>query len=82
MQKFIFFPKRHNIRLIWILLLLSPIGLSSCLSVKAYQKMYLNDEDMLLKVRSIELPELSFESYREGASGANKGKTGGGCGCN
>jgi hypothetical protein len=25
---------------------------------------------------------LNFQSYREGASGANAGKTGGGCGCN
>ena len=26
--------------------------------------------------------EISFESYREGAAGANGGKVGGGCGCN
>ena len=26
--------------------------------------------------------ELSFQSYREGSSGANAGKVGGGCGCN
>ncbi|MBL7721373.1 MAG: DUF4266 domain-containing protein, partial [Chitinophagaceae bacterium] len=25
---------------------------------------------------------MSFQTYREGASGANGGKTGGGCGCN
>ena len=24
----------------------------------------------------------TFQSYREGAAGANGGKTGGGCGCN
>jgi hypothetical protein len=25
---------------------------------------------------------MNFESYREGASGGNGGKVGGGCGCN
>lgn len=56
--------------------------LSSCVSVKAYQKMYLNDTDMKLSERKIKSPEGNFQSYREGASGATKGKTGGGCGCN
>ncbi|MBX2842532.1 MAG: DUF4266 domain-containing protein [Flammeovirgaceae bacterium] len=58
------------------------IGNFSCVSVASYQKMYLNDEDMELKTRKVENYELSFESYREGASGANGGKSGGGCGCN
>jgi len=44
--------------------------------------MYLNDEEMKLSQRSLEQFETSFESYREGASGAEGGKTGGGCGCN
>ena len=44
--------------------------------------MYLNDEDMQLSNRKIENYENNFESYREGASGANGGKVGGGCGCN
>ena len=56
--------------------------LSSCVSVKPYQKAYLNDEDMDLGIRSIESYDSEFESYREGASGANGGKVGGGCGCN
>jgi hypothetical protein len=37
---------------------------------------------MVLSNRKIEKTELSFQSYREGASGANSGKVGGGCGCN
>ncbi len=53
-----------------------------CVSVKEYQKMYLNDKDMETASRKIEMFELSFESYREGASGASGGKSGGGCGCN
>jgi hypothetical protein len=56
--------------------------LSSCVSVKAYQKMYLNDQDMALSARKVEVFETNFETYREGAAGANGGKVGGGCGCN
>ncbi len=56
--------------------------LSSCSTVKEYQKNKLNDAEMSLSSRKIEKTELNFQSYREGASGANGGKTGGGCGCN
>jgi len=55
---------------------------SSCTAVKEYQKNKLNDAEMSLSSRKIEKTELNFQSYREGASGANGGKTGGGCGCN
>jgi hypothetical protein len=65
-----------------LLLLASGSSLSSCVSVKAYQKMYLNDEDMKLANKRVEVYETNFESYREGAGGANGGKVGGGCGCN
>jgi hypothetical protein len=37
---------------------------------------------MALSNRTIEKTELNFQSYREGSSGANAGKSGGGCGCN
>ncbi|MEO6868482.1 MAG: DUF4266 domain-containing protein [Ginsengibacter sp.] len=56
--------------------------LNSCTTVKEYQKNKLNDAEMNLSSRKIEKTELNFQSYREGASGANGGKTGGGCGCN
>ena len=55
---------------------------SSCATVKEYQKNKLNDNEMALSARKVEKTEMSFQSYREGASGANGGKTGGGCGCN
>jgi len=55
---------------------------SSCTTVKGYQKGKLNDSEMVLGSRKIQKSEMSFQSYREGASGANGGKTGGGCGCN
>lgn len=54
----------------------------SCTSVKAYQKAYLNDQEMELNARAIEYFCINYQSYREGASGANGGKVGGGCGCN
>jgi hypothetical protein len=57
-------------------------ALSSCVNVKEYQKNRLNDSEMALGNRKVEKNEMNFQSYREGASGANAGKTGGGCGCN
>ena len=56
--------------------------LGSCTTVKQYQKMKLNDSEMELSARKVEKFEQNFELYREGASGANGGKSGGGCGCN
>lgn len=56
--------------------------LTSCSSVKPYQKSKLNDADMILSARKAQKFEQSFQLYREGASGANGGKSGGGCGCN
>jgi hypothetical protein len=58
------------------------IVFNACTTVKEYEKSKLNDSDMQLSNRKIEKTENSFESYREGASGANGGKSGGGCGCN
>lgn len=54
----------------------------SCASVKEYQKNKLNDTEMELSARKVQKFELNFQGYREGASGANGGKSGGGCGCN
>lgn len=55
---------------------------SSCVTVKEYQKSRINDSEMELSARKSEKFETSFYLYREGASGANGGKSGGGCGCN
>jgi hypothetical protein len=57
-------------------------ALASCKPVKEYQKMHLNDAEMELSMRKGQKFENSFQLYREGAAGANGGKTGGGCGCN
>jgi hypothetical protein len=74
-------PKQKNLV---ILCSIAFIGIlfNSCTSVKEYQKGKINDSEMVLSNRKIEKTELSFQSYREGASGANSGKSGGGCGCN
>ena len=56
--------------------------MASCVSVKPYQKNKLNDSDMILSERKVQKFEQSFQLYREGGSGANGGKSGGGCGCN
>ncbi|WP_111709702.1 DUF4266 domain-containing protein [Lutibacter citreus] len=57
-------------------------SLTSCVAVKEYEKVYINDPDMVLSSRKIEKFETSAQVYREAASGANGGKSGGGCGCN
>lgn len=53
-----------------------------CSPVKEYQKSKINDSDMELAAKKSERFENTFELYREASSGANGGKTGGGCGCN
>jgi hypothetical protein len=58
------------------------ILLQSCTAVKEFQKSRINDSEMELSSRKSEKFEQSFYLYREGASGANGGKSGGGCGCN
>ena len=65
-----------------ILFMFLALLISSCVSVKSYQKAYLNDSDMDLSSPTMEKNDLTFQVYREGASGASSGKTGGGCGCN
>ena len=65
-----------------IIAILFLMMISSCSTVKEYQKMNINDPDMVLSVLKTEMYETTFQTYREAAAGANGGKTGGGCGCN
>ena len=77
--------KALNYRTIAVLSILTIPFLNSCTTVKEYEKNKLNDAEMVLGNRTIEKTELSFSMvrfYREGSSGANAGKVGGGCGCN
>jgi hypothetical protein len=71
--------KKIKFKLILFVVLLSS---SSCITVKEYNKVYLNDLDMKLKSPLFERFETTYHIYREAAAGANGGKTGGGCGCN
>ena len=64
------------------LLAAGAIVMTSCTTVKEYQKNKLNDSEMTLGARKAQKTEMSFQLYREGGSGANGGKNGGGCGCN
>ena len=58
------------------------LSLYACSSVKEYQKSKINDTEMVLTAKKTEKFENTFQLYREASSGANGGKTGGGCGCN
>jgi hypothetical protein len=73
--------KRKQLKHLCVVLL-AATTIISCKPVKEYQKSRLNDGEMSLGARKAEKTENSFQTYREGASGANGGKTGGGCGCN
>ncbi|CAM3967145.1 DUF4266 domain-containing protein [Flavobacterium antarcticum] len=75
---------KNNAKNTFIGLLLVLFGgtFTSCEAVKPYQKSKINDSEMVLANRKIQKTENSFQTYREGASGASGGKTGGGCGCN
>lgn len=53
-----------------------------CVSVKEYEKTYINDSEMQLSNKKSTKTENNFILYREAASGADGGKNGGGCGCN
>ncbi|MCI2228961.1 DUF4266 domain-containing protein [Polaribacter sp. MSW13] len=55
---------------------------SSCVVVKEYEKVNINDPDMALTEKKCDRNVSTMHSYREAAVGANGGKTGGGCGCN
>lgn len=58
------------------------ICFSSCVVVKEYEKVNINDPDMALSEKKCDRNVTTAHSYREAAVGANGGKTGGGCGCN
>ena len=66
----------------YILPLSALISLCSCSTVKSYQKQFLNDHYMQQGPMAVEKLESEATSYREGASGGETGRTGGGCGCN
>ncbi|NQY29874.1 MAG: DUF4266 domain-containing protein [Flavobacteriaceae bacterium] len=74
--------KLNKIRTRFLLAMILVFVMSSCVVVKEYEKVYVNDADMKLTANKINKFETNFQVYREAASGANGGKAGGGCGCN
>lgn len=64
------------------IVVLAILSLYACTPVKEYQKSKINDAEMALTAKKTEKFENTFQLYREASSGANGGKTGGGCGCN
>jgi Domain of unknown function (DUF4266) len=65
-----------------ILCIIGILSFSACKSVGPMDRQYLSDSEMQLSIKKCEKMELNFMLYREGSSGANGGKSGGGCGCN
>ncbi len=58
------------------------IGTIVSCSPELKNRTMLSDAEMSLAMRKLEKMEMNFMLYREGSSGANGGKSGGGCGCN
>ena len=65
-----------------VVIVIIALSFSSCVAVQEYDKVNLNDPEMELSAKKVEKFETNFQLYREASSGANGGKTGGGCGCN
>jgi hypothetical protein len=50
--------------------------------MKGYEMVNINDPDMQLLSKKSNRFAIKYQTYREATTGANGGKTGGGCGCN
>ena len=59
------------------ILVLTLCSFSSCVAVKEYEKVNINDPDMELGQKVVNRFVTNFQVYREAASGANGGKSGG-----
>jgi hypothetical protein len=82
MNSFSYFSvKKIKIRILLTVLLVLAL-LTSCRTVKPYQKIYLNDNEMQFDVSSNKKFEHYVHSIREGASPVSGSKSSGGCGCN
>ena len=67
--------------LFWLIVLLVAVASGGCTTVEPWQKGELAISPMLMEDDACHRFERNIEAYREGAVGANGGKTGGGCGC-
>ena len=60
----------------FLFIILITASFSSCTVVKEYEKVNLNDPDMVLSQKKSDRFETNFQVYREAAAGANGGKSG------
>lgn len=58
------------------------IGLTSCVNLKPYERIYVNDPEMRMESDAGKNFGYYVYSIREGAVQAGTPKAGGGCGCN
>ena len=56
-------------------------SISACVSVKPYQRAYINDREMQLNTNATGQFEDYYQSIREGSTIPGNGKTSDGCGC-
>ena len=63
------------------ILMLGALLLGGCATVEPWQKGELAVDPMQIEDDKCHRFERNIEVYREGAAGANGGKSGGGCGC-
>ncbi len=73
--------RRHPKHTVPALLLAAAALAGGCASVKPWERDLLAIDVMALEDRLCQRYERNNEVYREGAVGANGGKSGGGCGC-
>lgn len=64
-----------------LLLIALAVGTTGCATVQPWERDHLALEPMSLEDFACQRFERNNEVYREGAVGANGGKSGGGCGC-
>jgi len=75
-------PDKNHILALLCFAIVIAFAMTSCKTVKPYQRKYLNDENMRLGTAANDQFSESVHTYREGASGGGNGKASGGCGCN
>ena len=73
---------RNRHFLVYVFALCTSLIISSCSTVRPYQRIYLDDSEMAVGAGHSERFELKALHYREGGVNSVKNKASGGCGCN
>lgn len=72
--------RRPGFVALWFLLA-AGVSAGGCATVRPWEREHLSLPAMQREASRCERFERNVEVYREGAAGANGGKSGGGCGC-